>query len=129
MGSRHPLIHVLGFLAIGPVCVWEGGGIPICHYTLIFDHCCCPNPPPQLKEQIVKDIPGAADRIICVRTDVTVRADVKALEAAAAAALGPVDVLINNGAAIDSPIALFPPSLPPASLIPCSYPLYDTGAI
>jgi NAD(P)-dependent dehydrogenase (short-subunit alcohol dehydrogenase family) len=77
----------------------------------------------------VKDIPGAADRIICVRTDVTVRADVKALEAAAAAALGPVDVLINNGAAIDSPIALFPPSLPPASLIPCSYPLYDTGAI
>ena len=68
-----------------------------------------PNPPPQLKAQIAKDIPGAADRIICVRTDVTVRADVKALEAAAAAALGPVDVLINNGAAIDSPSRSFPP--------------------
>ena len=51
-------------------------------------------------ERVVQEIVGAGGRALAVQADVSRRADVEALFAAARDAFGPVDVLVNNAAVV-----------------------------
>lgn len=79
-----------------------------CVYTLQWSH---DREPPQLamgarrverlealKARLVETGSRAEGDFVCVATDVTDRAAVKGLVAAAEESLGPVDILVNNGA-------------------------------
>jgi NAD(P)-dependent dehydrogenase (short-subunit alcohol dehydrogenase family) len=58
---------------------------------------------------LVAELDTAPGRIVTCRTDVTVEADVRAMVAAAVAAFGGIDVLVNNaGSEVQAPIETLP---------------------